>query len=311
MRAGGRAGDPPRGAPRGVRQAARRPAADAERARRPRARVGGGDVARDAARARLRRGARRRRAGAAFARLATAVVKYWVCKRAPVHAAEALECLGGNGYVEESVMPRLYREAPLNSIWEGSGNVIVPRRAARDGRRPRVGRGVPRRGRRRRAGADRAARRARRRLCATSWPTSTASRPARGASSSGWRWRCRPRCSCATAPGGRRRVLRLAAGRRPRAARSARCRAASRPARSSSGTGCTSADAGAGRRRSQPGWALRRRPGRPCRQRRSPSWTRRHPTLQPDAEQAQESPMLQVAELMNRDPVAESTKTTI
>lgn len=59
-----------------------------------------------------------------FARLATAVAKYWTCKRAPAVAAEALECLGGNGYVEESVMPRLYREAPLNSIWEGSGNVI-------------------------------------------------------------------------------------------------------------------------------------------------------------------------------------------
>jgi putative acyl-CoA dehydrogenase len=59
-----------------------------------------------------------------FIRLATAVIKYWVCKRVPPHAAEALECLGGNGYVEESGMPRLYREAPLNSIWEGSGNVI-------------------------------------------------------------------------------------------------------------------------------------------------------------------------------------------
>jgi putative acyl-CoA dehydrogenase len=59
-----------------------------------------------------------------FARLATAVCKYWLCKRAPMHAAEALECLGGNGYVEESLMPRLYREAPLNGIWEGSGNVI-------------------------------------------------------------------------------------------------------------------------------------------------------------------------------------------
>jgi putative acyl-CoA dehydrogenase len=61
----------------------------------------------------------------AFARLAVAVGKYWTCKRAPMHVAEALECLGGNGYVEESVMPRLYREAPVNSIWEGSGNVIV------------------------------------------------------------------------------------------------------------------------------------------------------------------------------------------
>jgi putative acyl-CoA dehydrogenase len=59
----------------------------------------------------------------AFKRLATAVGKYWVTKRAPAFAAEALECLGGNGYVEDSGMPRLYREAPLNSVWEGSGNV--------------------------------------------------------------------------------------------------------------------------------------------------------------------------------------------
>jgi len=60
-----------------------------------------------------------------FKRIATAVLKYWVCKRAPGHAAEALECLGGNGFVEESLMPRLYRDAPLNSIWEGSGNVAA------------------------------------------------------------------------------------------------------------------------------------------------------------------------------------------
>ena len=59
-----------------------------------------------------------------FKRVATAVGKYWACKRAPNHAFEAMECLGGNGYVEESGMPRLYREAPLASIWEGSGNVI-------------------------------------------------------------------------------------------------------------------------------------------------------------------------------------------
>jgi putative acyl-CoA dehydrogenase len=59
----------------------------------------------------------------AFKRLAVAVGKYWVCKRQPSVVVEALECLGGNGYVEESGMPRLYREAPLNSIWEGSGNV--------------------------------------------------------------------------------------------------------------------------------------------------------------------------------------------
>jgi putative acyl-CoA dehydrogenase len=59
-----------------------------------------------------------------FCRIATAIAKYWLCKRAPTHVGEALECLGGNGYVEESVLPRLYREAPLYSIWEGSGNVI-------------------------------------------------------------------------------------------------------------------------------------------------------------------------------------------
>jgi putative acyl-CoA dehydrogenase len=59
----------------------------------------------------------------AFRRLATAVAKYWVCKSTPPLVAEALECIGGNGYVEESVLPRLYRESPLNSLWEGAGNV--------------------------------------------------------------------------------------------------------------------------------------------------------------------------------------------
>ena len=59
-----------------------------------------------------------------FARLATAAAKYWVSKRGPSQVNEALECLGGNGFVEECILPRLYREAPLNSIWEGSGNVI-------------------------------------------------------------------------------------------------------------------------------------------------------------------------------------------
>jgi putative acyl-CoA dehydrogenase len=58
-------------------------------------------------------------------RVALAVSKYWVCKRAPSHAAEALECLGGNGYIEDSGMPRLFRESPLMSIWEGSGNVAA------------------------------------------------------------------------------------------------------------------------------------------------------------------------------------------
>ena len=58
-----------------------------------------------------------------FRRIATAVAKFWICKRTPPLVAEALECLGGNGYVEESQLPRLFRESPLNSIWEGSGNV--------------------------------------------------------------------------------------------------------------------------------------------------------------------------------------------
>ena len=58
-----------------------------------------------------------------FRRIAVAIAKYWTCKRAVAVVAEALECHGGNGYVEESILPRLYREAPLNSIWEGSGNV--------------------------------------------------------------------------------------------------------------------------------------------------------------------------------------------
>jgi putative acyl-CoA dehydrogenase len=62
---------------------------------------------------------------AAVRRVGLAVTKYWLCKRLSAHVAEALECLGGNGYVEESGMPRLYREAPLVSIWEGSGNVAA------------------------------------------------------------------------------------------------------------------------------------------------------------------------------------------
>ncbi|MFG0381489.1 acyl-CoA dehydrogenase family protein [Pseudomonas sp. zbq_18] len=58
-----------------------------------------------------------------FARLVTAIGKYWICKRATTMVGEASECMGGAGYVEETIMPRLYREAPVNSIWEGSGNV--------------------------------------------------------------------------------------------------------------------------------------------------------------------------------------------
>lgn len=60
---------------------------------------------------------------AKYARLVTAIGKYWICKRAPAMINEAQECLGGAGYVEDTILPRLYREAPVNSIWEGSGNV--------------------------------------------------------------------------------------------------------------------------------------------------------------------------------------------
>jgi putative acyl-CoA dehydrogenase len=59
----------------------------------------------------------------AFARIAAPLGKYWICTRAPAHAYEAMECLGGSGAMEDSPMPRLYREAPINAIWEGSGNV--------------------------------------------------------------------------------------------------------------------------------------------------------------------------------------------
>ena len=70
-------------------------------------------------------------------RLLTPVIKYWTCKRAPQHTAEALECLGGVGYVEETDLPRLFRQSPLNGVWEGSGNVIcldVLRAVAREPR---------------------------------------------------------------------------------------------------------------------------------------------------------------------------------
>src|SRR5699024_2492824 len=58
-----------------------------------------------------------------FARLATPIGKYWICRRTPGQVNEAQECLGGNGYIEESILARLARQAPVNSIWEGPGNV--------------------------------------------------------------------------------------------------------------------------------------------------------------------------------------------
>jgi putative acyl-CoA dehydrogenase len=72
----------------------------------------------------------------ALRRLLTPAAKYWICKRLAPFAEEAMEVLGGNGYVEDSIMPRIYREAPVNSIWEGSGNVMcldVMRAARRNG----------------------------------------------------------------------------------------------------------------------------------------------------------------------------------
>src|SRR5262249_27227026 len=69
-------------------------------------------------------GERGDRAEALLSRIATPVAKYWACKRAPQFVVEALECHGGNGFIEDHLMARLYREAPLNGIWEGTGNVI-------------------------------------------------------------------------------------------------------------------------------------------------------------------------------------------
>ena len=132
-----------------------------------------------------------------FKRLATAVGKYWVCKRAPNHAFESLECLGGAGYVEESGMPRLYREAPLASIWEGSGNVMsldVLRALVRTPRSLEVFLHEVKQA----AGRRRAPGRARARARRTSSQTPPRSSRARGAWSKAWRCACRARCSCAT-----------------------------------------------------------------------------------------------------------------
>jgi putative acyl-CoA dehydrogenase len=79
---------------------------------------------------------------AAHARLLTPAVKYWVCKTAPALIYEAMECLGGNGYVEDSILPRLYREAPVNAIWEGSGNVMCLDVLRAIGREPEAARTV-------------------------------------------------------------------------------------------------------------------------------------------------------------------------
>jgi putative acyl-CoA dehydrogenase len=165
---------------------------------------------------------------AAFRRLALAVMKYWVCKRGAPLAAEALECLGGNGYVEEAPMAQFYRDIQIGTVWEGSGNVIALDVLRALAPRTRRARGVP--GQCELApGADphfdahlRCAARGPRRAL-----PSDPARPngALAGSSRTWRSRCRPACCCAT----RRRVSeRSAPGAWAHAASpSAICRAAS------------------------------------------------------------------------------------
>ena len=156
--------------------------------------------------------------------------------------AEALECLGGNGYVEESGLPRLYRESPLNSIWEGAGNVNASTCCARSSGQPESLEAVLAEVELA-AGADarldapvaelraRAGRRGRRRAAG------------RGGSSSAWRSASRARCSCATARGGRRRLLRDAARRRrrPRLRHAAAAARTSRRSSSARGRGSDAA----------------------------------------------------------------------
>ena len=233
---GRRAGDLAHRAPRRVRQAADRPAADAQRARRPRveseaATVTALRLARafdepedDEQRGAVQAPRHRRRAstGCASARRS--------------HAGEALECLGGNGYVEESGMPRLYREAPLNSIWEGSGNVHCLDVLRALATQPGLAGGVLRRdraGRRGRAAPGRRSPPALREEFADLEAIEARAR------------RVVERMALAlqgsllvrhAPPGGRRRLLRLAAATATAASRSARCRPARTSGRSSIAT---------------------------------------------------------------------------
>jgi putative acyl-CoA dehydrogenase len=127
-------------------------------------------------------------------RLCTAIGKYWICKRTPNHAYEAMECIGGSGVMEDSPFPRLFRESPVNAIWEGSGNVqcLDVLRAMK--KTPEVvdafflevakARAPARRSI---TGSARCGRRS------TIPPTSNT---APATSSTGWRWRSRQRCCC-------------------------------------------------------------------------------------------------------------------
>ena len=228
-----------RAPPPRVRRAARRPARDEQRAGRPRGRVRGRDGRwRCAWRARTRRRTPRPRRWRSAAS-ALAVSKYWVCKRGAPFAAEALECLGGNGYIEtmEAPVAQFYRDIQIGTVWEGSGNVIALDVLRAMARSPEC---VP-------AflaecetarGADAALRRAPRPHARVAWPRSaTAADPqwiarrARrgpGARAPGLAARCATR----RRPSPTRSAPRLADGR---GARSGRCRAASTPTSSSSG----------------------------------------------------------------------------
>jgi putative acyl-CoA dehydrogenase len=126
--------------------------------------------------------------------------KYWICKRGPAFGAEAMEVMGGNGYVEDGPLARLYREFPVNSIWEGSGNVMCLDLLRALGKFAGAARGAARRTGRRLAAAGRAARA----RCCRCW-RDAAGRLAAGAAdeygarrlAERWCWRCRVRCCCA------------------------------------------------------------------------------------------------------------------
>jgi putative acyl-CoA dehydrogenase len=123
-----------------------------------------------------------------FARLATAIGKYWICKRAPAMINEAQECLGGAGYVEDTLLPRLYREAPVNSIWEGAGNVQCSTYCAHSRASGRVGSAVHRVGRWPWRCPARGAHRASSKIL----PTPATSSIAHAGSPRTWPSRCRP-----------------------------------------------------------------------------------------------------------------------
>ena len=133
---------------------------------------------------------------AALRRIALPLAKFWVCKRTPAMVAEALECLGGNGYVEESGLPLMFRESPLNSIWEGSGNVNALDVLRALGREPEVLQAwITEVGCARRRQRGWTAPSTTRSRC---WATARRSRPAPAGSPARWPPACRDRCSCAT-----------------------------------------------------------------------------------------------------------------